>query len=260
VADQGGSDVVAAWIRRKRAGLTGTVRLYGLTHRPRREPFDVLGATQAACGTGCRRFAFARAPSVVMVAVRQKGQTYVARLPARWEPGQRRRARRLVERAQRTMRALKSVRESERVSSIPGLYATTDYRLQAPDRMAFKTNGQVESVVVGGTQWMRERDAGWQQSQFGGGLPFRTRSWFTWTTYARQVYLLGERTQVGRRIAIVALMDQGTPAWWRLYIDLHTHRVLRDRLVTYGHFMTQRFAAANRPLRIAPPRSFRRER
>jgi len=98
----------------------------------------------------------------------------------------------------------------------------------------------------------------WQKDEFGGGLPFRTRSWFTWTTYARHVYLLAERTQGTRRVAVVGLMDPGTPAWWRLTIDQRTHRVLEDRLVTYGHFMTQRFTAFDQPLRIEPPTGARR--
>jgi hypothetical protein len=53
-------------------------------------------------------------------------------------------------------------------------------------------------------------------------------------------------------------MDPGTPAWWRLTIDRRTHRVLEDRLVTHGHFMTQRFTAFNQPLRIEPPEGVRR--
>jgi copper transport protein len=255
VADQGGSDVVAAWVRRAGDALLGTVRLYGLDDRPVSDRLVVLGARQTSCGPGCARFAHrGPVPAVVKVRVLQKGRSYLARLPVRWRAGEQVRARRLVERAQSVMRALASVRQSERASSVPGLYALTNYRLEAPDRMAYRTNGGAQSVVVGVRQWTRgQPDAPWQRSEFGGGLPFRTRSWFTWTTYARNAYVLGERREGRRRVAVVALMDPGTPAWWRLVIDLDTHRVLRDRLVTYGHFMTQRFWQFNRPLRIQPP-------
>lgn len=254
VAEQGGSDIVAAWVRREGAGLVGTVRLYGLTHRPVGDPFTVLGGRQTSCGQGCARFRLAAAPPTLSVTVRQRRHTYVARLPVRWRPGGERRARRLVQRAQRAMRALRSARERERVSSVPGVYAITEYRLKAPNRMGYRTNNGVRTVVVGGTQWTRGRpDIGWQKSEFGGGLPFRTHSWFNWTTYARSAYLLGERGQAGRRTAVVALMDPGTPAWWRLTIDLGTRRVRRARLVTYGHFMTQRFFGLDRPVRIQPP-------
>jgi copper transport protein len=255
VAEQGGSDVVAAWVRREGAGLVGTVRLYGLDDRPAQDPFSVLGGHQSSCGRGCARFRLAPAPPTLRVSVRQKGRTYVARIPVRWREGEERRGRALLKRAQETMRTLESVREAERVSSVPGLYAVTDYRLKAPDRMAYRTNGQVQSVVVGAAQWTRgQPGVPWKKGEFGGGLPFRTRSWFTWTTYARHVYLLAERTQGGRRVAVVGLMDPGTPAWWRLTIDRRTHRVVEDRLVTYGHFMTQRFTAFDQPLRIEPPK------
>jgi hypothetical protein len=54
-------------------------------------------------------------------------------------------------------------------------------------------------------------------------------------------------------------MDPGTPVWWRLAIDSRTHRVVRARMVTYGHFMTQRFMAFNRPLDIRQPGGGSRE-
>jgi hypothetical protein len=255
VAEQGGSDVVAAWVRRDGAGLTGTVRLYGLNDRPVADPLTIFGARQRACGVGCVRFELAKAGAVLTVSVRQKGRRYVARLPVRWRRDGAARARRLVERAQRSMRALRSVRQFERVSSVPGRHAITTYRLAAPDRMAYRTNFGVQSVAIGTTQWTRARpDARWHRGQFGGGLPFRTRSWFTWTTYARHAYLLNHSTRANARSAVVALMDPGTPVWWRLSIDVSTHRVLWARMVTYGHFMTQRFTAFNQPLAIRPPR------
>ena len=252
VAEQGGSDVVAAWMRRDGADLVGTVRLYGLDDRPAHDPLRIVGAQQRGCGTGCVRFRLARTARVVTVTVRQRGREYAASLPATWQPDRDGRARRLVRRAQSAMRELESVREIERVSSVPGIFATTAYRLRAPDRMAFATGGGVTSVVVGENQWTRGR-AGerWRKERYGGGLQFRTRSWFRWTPYARYAYLL----ELHRDVAVVALYDPGTPAWWRLSIDLRTYRVPRDRLVTYGHFMTQRFFAFNEPLVIRAPGS-----
>lgn len=256
VAERAGADLVAAWLRRAGDGLTGTIRIYSLKGLPADDPFTIVGARQASCGRGCLRFDLARASSTITVQVRQNGQDHRARLPARWQPRQRRRAQRLVIAAQRAMRGLRSVREVERASSIPGLYATTTYRLEAPDRMAFRTNAGVRNVVIGARQWMQGQPGlPWRRGEYGAGLAFRSRSWFTWTTYARHVFLLRERLTGGRRVAVVALMDPGTPAWWQLTIDLRTRRVLHDRLVTYGHFMTQRFFAFNQPLLIEPPRS-----
>ena len=57
---------------------------------------------------------------------------------------------------------LESVRQSEVVSSGPGSHAETEYRLHAPNRMAFKTGAGVESVLIGKrkrTRWPGA--AGW---------------------------------------------------------------------------------------------------
>lgn len=255
VAGRGGSDVVAAWIRRSGGAVAGTVRLYGLDGRPAGERPRVQGASQRDCGPACVRFRLRGTPAAMRVALVQKGRRYVARLPVRWRRGGSARARALLARAQATMRRVRQVRESERVSSVPGLSATTRYALAAPDRMRYRTDRGVRSVVIGGEEWTRgETGDTWRKGRFGGGLPFRTRSWFTWTTYARSAYLLREWRAGGRRRAELALMDAGTPAWWRLTIDVETRRVLRTRLVAYGHFMTQRFFAFDRPLEIRPPR------
>jgi len=63
VAEQGGSNVVAAWMHRAGTGLAGTVRLYGLDDQPSPDPFDVPGSGQASCGKGCARFRLPTAPA-----------------------------------------------------------------------------------------------------------------------------------------------------------------------------------------------------
>ena len=99
----------------------------------------------------------------------------------------------------------------------------------------------------------------WQRRRFGAGLPFRTRRWFRWTPYARSIRLLGVRRDSGRRVAELALMDHGTPLWYRLWVDLSTMRVIRARMIANGHFMTHRFSHFGAPVTIEPP-SHGRER
>jgi hypothetical protein len=73
------------------------------------------------------------------VAVRERDRRYLALLPTRWRRHAAGEARRLLIRAQRTMRDLRSVREVEEVTSGPGSYGRTVYRLRAPDRMTYLT-------------------------------------------------------------------------------------------------------------------------
>jgi len=255
VAEQAGSSIAAVWVRRDGTGLAGRLRVLDRDAKPVASArARIRAAEQTSCGPGCLDFRLRSLAPVLDVRVRERDLTSVARVPVRWRPDDNARARRLLRRSQSAMGELRSVRQHERVTSGPGSLAETWYRLRAPDRLAYRTNGRAESVTIGADQWSRVAGLPWRKDRFGGGGPaFRTRSWFRWTSYSRAVRLLGVRREGDRRVAEVALMDQATPVWFRLTIDLGTERVLRARMVAGGHFMTQRFAAFNRPLRIEPP-------
>ena len=255
VADNAGSTLVAAWIRRVPGGLAGEVRLYGLNFVPQRRPAEIAGARQRPCGQGCLRFRIKGRPATLEVRMREKGRTYSARLPARWRPDGAGEARRILDRAQRTMRALDTVRQYERISSGPAAFVVRRYRFQAPDRFAYTVNGDgSRSIVIGNRRWLKPGDAQqWELGVFGDGRPFRTRRWFDWTPYARSVRLLDIRRVAGRRTAELALTDHTTPVWYRLRVDLATMRITRARMIADGHFMTHRFSAFNAAPAIEPP-------
>jgi copper transport protein len=252
VAEQAGSHVVAGWLRRDAGVVAGTVRLLDRQGQPSRSPLEVVGARQRSCGPGCRRFSLPAADAVRVV-TREGGRQFTAELPARWRAASTPRARALLARAQRTMRALRSVRQVEEVTSGPGSYARTDYRLRAPDRMAFTTNGRARTVTIGRRQWFRTADTPWIRRPYGSGLPFSVRRWFRWTPYATAVRLLDRRREAGRRVAELALMDPATPVWLRMIVDERTGRVVRERMITRAHFMVSRYYAFNRPLSIEVP-------
>ena len=250
VAEHAGSMLIAGWLRRSGERLSGTVRVQGIDGKPAGVRATVLRARQSACGRGCWRFSTSPMAATLDVAVSERGRRYVAHLPARWRAGESRRARRLLARAQRTMSRVRSLREVETVTSGPGSFARTVYRLRAPDRFAYETDGGSASVVVGGRQWFRAPGNDWQRQRYsGGGPPFRTRSWFRWTPFAQQVRLLRE----GPRLAELALMDPGTPVWLRLTVDLRTMRTVRERMIAAGHYMTRRYLAFNGLVDIQPP-------
>jgi copper transport protein len=252
VAEQAGSQLVAGWLRRGGGQVTGTVRVIDIHGQPARAPFEVVGAHKSACGRGCRRFSLP-AGDVVRVAVHDGGRRFVARLPASWRPNAGREGRRLLERAQRAMRALRSVREVEQVTSGPGSYGRTDYRLRAPNRMAYTTKGGARTVIVGDRQWFRSGDTPWARSSYGSGIPFSVARWFRWSTYATAVRLLRRGREHGRPVSELALMDPATPVWVRVVVDERSGRVLRERLVTKAHFMRSRYFAFNQPLSIEAP-------
>jgi hypothetical protein len=91
---------------------------------------------------------------------------------------------------------------------------------------------------------------GWRADAYGSGLAFRTRTWFTWQTYARAVRLL--RESGGR--AELALMDEGTPVWFRLTVDTRTGHVLQERMTARARYGQTRFVDFGRRYDIQPPR------
>jgi copper transport protein len=257
-SDQADSSIVAAWLGKDGVGLTGRLQLIGLNQRPVRTKPRLAGASLSPSGPGRWRFRLSNQPATLAVSLPERGRLYTAHFPARWQPGASKAARRLLDRAQTTMRNLRTVKMSEALTSGPGSFVTTRYRLQAPDRSAYRTAGGFQSIITGIRQYSRTADAPWKVDRFGGGGPgFRSRSFFAWTNYAQVVRLLGEARQGGRRVAELALMSPGTPLWYRLSIDLTTRRLLRVRMITGGHFMSQRFSAFNQPLEITAPKRAR---
>jgi copper transport protein len=262
VADSVGSSIVAAWVRQVPTGLMGELRLYDAALKPPAWRPTVAGAELSACGPGCWRFRVPGRPATIAVSVPEDGRLYAARLPVRWQAGRAadERARKLLVRAQATMSRLRSLRQYERVTSGPGSLAVSHYRLEAPDRFSMRTNLGFRSITVGKYTWETD-DAGpltarthWVRGPYAGGGPgFSTSGWFRWTPYAQAVRLLGEHRVHGHNLAEIALYDQGTPAWWRFTIDLRSMRTTDSRLITKGHYATQRYYGFDRPSRISPP-------
>jgi copper transport protein len=244
VADHAGSQIVAGWIRRTPQAVTGTIRVLDTKGRPSKLPVKVEGGGRG--GT----FRLPGDATAVRVTVREQGHSYTAALPTVWKAGASARARRLLERAESVMRRLRGVRELESLTSGPGQVATTEYRLTAPDRLRWHTGGGVTGVVVGKRQWTKAPGLpGWRADEYGSGLRFKTRSWFSWGPYARSVRLLSEH---GGR-AVIALADEGTPAWFRLTVDTATGHVLQERMIAQARYGRTRFVDFGRRYDIQPP-------
>lgn len=254
VAGQGGSTVVAAWIRRGPRGLSGTVRLLDYRGRPSGASGQIPGARQAACGRGCLTFALAGAPAALAVAVRERDRRTTATLPATWLPGRATRARTLLGRAERAMRRLRSVRQIEDVTSGPGTFARTRYTLRAPNRLTYVTGGGVQAVSIGSRRWFRSAAGPWQESEAPAGVPFRTSSFFRWTPYATAIQLLSQRGRGRHAVAELALMDPGTPVWTRLAIEVASGRVRSEQLIARSRFVMHRNLDFNAAVSIAAPR------
>ncbi len=267
VAGYAGPDVVAAWLQRRKGHLEGQVRLLGIDGQPASTPFEIEGAAAVSpsCGLGCRTFAIPYTLAKLNVILNPDRQEQRVTLPAQWQPLANADARRMLDRAQTTMRALRSVSQTELVSSVPGVSALTRYTLRAPDRLAWSTSAlrtgqppqfEEASVEIGDRQWSRISIAsGWERQSSQGTLPFSMPTWFIWTTNAEMTRLLEIKDGRHGQIATIALMDPGVPAWQTLQIDLATSRVLSAQLITSGHDETDHFSEFNSAPPIPTPRS-----
>ena len=265
VAEEAGSLIVAAWVtHRPHGGLSVRLHTLATNEQPLDVPTRILDATATArCGVGCRTAQLMRSPAALTVQVIDHGSRYSAHLPVRWNAGADAPARRLLAHVEHGQLALRDVRIHETLRGGPTVANITDYQLQAPDRFAFTfSRGSQplgETVIIASKEW--ERSAGkpsWEQSQYGGGTqPFKAESYLGWwAPYARAPRLMDlKRTPTGTVADIAtlgAIQDVG-PVWLRLRLDLTHRRLLRLRMITAGHFMTQEWGAFNRPLEIRPP-------
>jgi copper transport protein len=249
VASHLGPNIAAFWLRREGETVDGSVRLLDLSEQPVDASVDVPGGTAEECGIGCWRLhdvPTRRELSVSVEAGERQGEISVPALFSRARDGT---ARQVLERAQAAMRALRSARLSERVTSGLGQTVQTAFRFAAPDRMAYRSDSGSRVVAIGKTSYVSSNGGPFERGPFGAGS-FRFAETFRWTVYGRSVRWLG----ASRRYVRLALFDPGTPVWYRLTIDRATERVIREQMVASGHFMERRYFAFNRPVRIVPPR------
>jgi copper transport protein len=249
VASHLGPNIAAFWLRREGETVDGSMRLLDLSEKPVDASVDVFGGSAEECGNGCWRLHDVPAPRELSVSVeageRQGGIT----VPALFSRARDGTARELLKRAQATMRALRSARLRERVTSGLGQTVQTAFRFGAPDRMAYRSSSGSRVVAIGKTSYISSNRGPFERRPFGAGS-FRFAETFRWTVYGRSVRWLG----ASRRYVHLALFDPGTPVWYRLTIDRATDRVISERMVASGHFMARRYFAFNQPVRIVPPR------
>lgn len=250
VAEWTGKRTVAAWIQRRAGGLEGEVRLMTRDGSPVDEPFTVQGARLAPCGPGCRRFRLEGRPEALRVRV--AGTSQPVELEARWRAEGNDRARRLVAGAFRRLREAPSVRLAETVRDRPGQVSEVDYRMKAPDRMAYRTSLGFEIVTIDRRQWLRTPGVPWQE-QAPPRVPYRTENWLRSPIFVQGERLLRIEDEGEGRVAVVAYMDSGTPGWATAWIDLDTGRLRRMQLVVEGHKMDHRYSAYGKPTAITAP-------
>jgi copper-transporting P-type ATPase V len=256
VAGELGSTLAAAWVTHAGGYLDARLEMLSPTMAPVAEPVSIAGAgARQACGPGCWTFTLPASASSLKLSASEHGHDYALSLPVGWEQGQGASARRLLDRAVASMRALPGVSVYETLTSgPPDPVERIEYRFSAPERMEYTvaTGGRV--IAVGPTLWAFTPGEGWQRSSYdGAGGSFSTSSWYDWQEYDQSAQLLDEHDVNGRLIADVALMSPTLPVWFQLRIDMPSGRVSQVGMVAGGHFMSDSYSRYGTPQRILPP-------
>lgn len=215
-----------------RGPRTTTVTLLGQTGAGvsgRRVAID--GRSASPCGSGCYRAPAGRGPVTVTVAGRTLRFDVSATAPA---------AAALLAHVTRAYRASRTILFDESLRSGAGGGERTRFRIQAPDRLAYRIRGGPEAVVIGGRRWDRPGDRGpWLESQ---QTPLRsTDPYWTKTTNA---HLVAPRT--------LTFLDRTIPAWFRLTLDA-SGRPQVLHMTAAAHFMVDRYGGFDVPLAVSPP-------
>ncbi len=212
--------------------------------------FVVQGQTISArsCGDGCYRAAVAidgRPRSVDVVVDGASTTRWSVVLPRQWPP---RSAASLVARAERVWRSLSSLSFDETLGSGSGRVVTSSWRVQAPDRLAYRIVGGPSAIVIGKRRWDKSPGKPWKASS---QSPIR-QPVPTWVrpTDAR---IVGATVVRGRPALVVTFFDASTPGWFRLVVDRATLRTLDVRMVATAHFMHDRFHSFDETPAIRPP-------
>lgn len=153
----------------------------------------------------------------------------------------------LLRAVNRTMAGLRTVRMREVLSS-GRASVSTEFIMQAPDRLSYVSSNGARGIVIGSRRW--DRKAGrWEQAA---AQSVRTPT-LIWRG-AGHARLIGTAMRTGRRVRILAAFrdDERYPAWFRLFVG-GENRVVEAEMLAPAHFMSERFTDFDAPLAVSPP-------
>ena len=198
-----------------------------------------------ACGPGCYTAAAPR--RVRRVEVVLPNDPIAFDIPASTPS-----AARIVARASRVTRRLRSLVYVESLRSGPTGGLLTTWRLKAPSEVTYSIRNGASAVIIGRTRWDRDRPAApWRRSQ---QIPALTVPEPAWGNTVVNAHLLGTGHIGGKPVWVVSFANPDTPAWFTAWIDRQTYRTLRLKMTAAAHFMRHTYLEFDQPVRIVPPR------
>jgi hypothetical protein len=199
----------------------------------------VAGVPARSCGPGCYR---ASSTATGSVKVLVGSRTLVFRVPAAARP-----AARIVARATRAFRNLRSVDYLERLASSPRDKVVARFTLERPNRLEYRIRGGADGIIIGSRRWDRTRGGKWVPS----AQDLTPQPEPIWAGHATNAYLL-ETTPT---TYVVSFFKPAGPVWFTVRLDRRTMLPSSLRMTAAAHFMTHRYLRFNAPPSIKAPRS-----
>ena len=205
-------------------------------------------ASGRSCGDGCYRAVLPTeaSPQAIDVVVAGDSSTrWRVPLPAQWPP---RNATKLVGRADRVWRSLRSLSFDETLGSGSKNVVRSSWTVAAPDRLTYRIVGGASAVVIEKRRWDKTPGEPWKESP---QRPIRqpVPPWVGVT----DATVVGQTAVGGRPALVVTFFDPNTPGWFRLVVDRRTLRTLDLRMVATAHFMHDRLHSFDAAPAIRPP-------
>ena len=212
--------------------------------------FGARGSTvdSRSCGAGCYRATLPTSRRLRAMDVVVEGDSttrWSMALPETWPPAD---AARVLTRADRVWRSLRSLSFDETLRSDERHVLTSSWQMQAPDKLAYQIPNGASAVVVGKRRWDKVPGEPWEASP-----QLRLRQPRPpWASVAN-ARVVGTTVARGRPALVVTFFDPGTPAWYTVILDRETFRTYDVRMVATAHFMHDRFHSFNETPAIRPP-------
>lgn len=192
----------------------------------------------------------------VTVIVRAEGRTDQTSFPLMAgdaaSPAASAEARRLLDEVRREMLRHRSWREIEQISDGSGNVVRTQFEAQAPDRLAYRTSGGAEAVIIGAVRYVRDRGGTWTRDILPQSLAL-DGPLSVYFDGASEVRLGRDDDCDGAPCRVVLWELPRSQAQFAARVALRTGTILMLAMVAPDHYMIARPFDLGAPIRITPP-------